>query len=86
MPKKFIMYPVITAKIPSPKAAHIIKSEFSEGVRSNSYSFGIDNRRGNKTEHIIPSTAELNRTPIYPLIYFIIISDREEKAIDPRIK
>ena len=86
MPKKFIIYPVTTAKIPSPNAAHIMKSEFSEGVKSNPYYFGIDSRRGNSTEQSMPSTAELKITPTSGSISLMITNDRDEQIIDPKIK
>ena len=86
IPKKFIIYPVTTAKMPSPKAAHIMKSEFSEGVKSNPYYLGMDRRRGNKTEQSMPSTAELKMTPTSASNSLIITSDRYEQIIDARIK
>ena len=55
----------MTAIVPSPKAAQIIKSEFSDAVKPSPNYFGIERRRGNKTENIIPRIAE-QKLPQFP--------------------
>ena len=61
-----MQYPVITAIVPSPNDAAIMKLELSDGSKFISYSLGVDNSKGNTMEKNIPKPTELYMRPADP--------------------